>query len=146
LWGIHGKGSYVEVVVGKGQEQAAEQRILAQAIMQSQNTLGGDQPPGDHAVGKGEETLIQEGVDDKLPGTAPVDHAGNNGEILLQLITEGNIMAIHNMLIGFKEEINSCLEKLEVGQVSSRAGQKMGQENNKMTDLLAKSWAHVAQD
>ena len=84
-------------------------------------------------------------MDDKLPGIAPVDHAGNNGEILLQLITEGDVMAIHNMLIGFKEEINSCLEKLEVGQVSSRAGQKMGQENNKMTDQRAKSWVHVGQ-
>ena len=59
LRGIHGKGSYTEVVVGRGQEQAAEHRIPAQAITQSQNKLGGDQPAGDHVAGKGEETLIQ---------------------------------------------------------------------------------------
>ena len=30
------------------------------------------------------------------------------------------------MLIAFKEEINSCLEKIEVGVAPSWAGQKMG--------------------
>jgi hypothetical protein len=49
-------------------------------------------------------------------------------------------MAIQNMLIAFKEEINSCLEKIEVGGVSSWAGQGMGLERK---NQRAESWAHV---
>jgi hypothetical protein len=68
------------------------------------------------------EKLIKGSAEDKLT----MNHAGFNEKRFSQLITEGNIMAIRKMLITFKEEINSCREKIEVGVESYWAGQKMG--------------------
>ena len=52
-------------------------------------------PTGDHGVRKGKKTLIQESAEDKL---TPLDHTRNNGKIVSQLNTKGNLMAIRNML------------------------------------------------
>ena len=117
---VHGKVSYTEAVVGKGME--AEQRIPALAILQTKNLQGGAQHAGDHGAATVKEKPIQESVEDKLTG----DHTGLNEKRFLELIMEGNFMAIRNMLIAFKEEINNCLEKIEVGMAPSWAGQKMG--------------------
>jgi hypothetical protein len=133
---VHGKVSYTEAVMGKGME--AEQRIPALAILQMKNLQGGAQHTGDHGAATVKEKPIQESAEDKLT----VDHAGLNEKRFLRLITEGNFMAIRNMLIAFREEINSCLEKIEVGMAPSWAGQKMGL---KMVHQQAESWVHVGQ-
>jgi hypothetical protein len=90
--GTRGKVSYANIVVGKGLE--AKQRNPIQTITQSQNILGGAQPANDHGARKGKKTLIQESAEDKLTGILPLDHTRNNGKIVSQLNTEGNLMAI----------------------------------------------------
>ena len=61
--------------------------------------------------------LIQEITEEKLVGIKPVDLARFNGELLSHLVMKRNVSAIQNMLIAFKKEINSFLEKIDMDQV-----------------------------
>ena len=103
--GVLNKGSYAAVAVAVSKMQGDERRIPGQGT--AQTMLAGDQFAGDHDAGEGATELIQEIMEDKL--------AGFNGELLLHLVMERNVSAIHNMLIAFMKEINSCLEKIDVG-------------------------------
>ena len=148
---VHGKVSYAEAVTGKGKEAEQSGAQLAgdhgaatvkeKHIMESAE----DKLTANHAglnekifsqITTVKEKLIKESDKDKLT----MNHAGFNEKRFLQLITEGNIMAIQKMLIAFKEEINSCMEKIEVGVESYWA--ELGP---KIKHQQAEPWAQVEQ-